>query len=163
MNTPYPLVYPRAFALFVFEQKLSPRKVRQQRGDTPAATAARTSAAGLGTYEMLMSAALKAGRYDAVLAQADAARAALRGAASSPPTSSGYDNDDGSSGRGGEGSDARAWCVACARVLRIGFFIEYGRVYVYICVYGFEFGLDVIWEVACYTLASEHGRGAEVF
>ena len=63
---------------------------------------------------MIMNAALKAGRYDAVLAQADAARAALRGAAS-PSPSSGYDNDGGSGG-GGEGVEARAsCCIACSR------------------------------------------------
>lgn len=50
-----------------------------------------------------MGAALKTRRYDDVLAQADAARAALREAAasSSPLSAFDDDDDDGSSGRTG--------------------------------------------------------------
>lgn len=57
---------------------------------------------------MIMSAALRAGRDDAVLAQADAARAALRDASYSSPSSD-FDGDS-SSGRGGEGVEARVAC-----------------------------------------------------
>ncbi|CBJ32111.1 conserved unknown protein [Ectocarpus siliculosus] len=81
-------------------EKLSPRKTREGAG-----AAARTSAAGLGTYEMILGAALAAGCFEAVLAQADAARAALRDASSSPSSSSGYDHgaSQGGQGRGGGG------------------------------------------------------------
>lgn len=113
-TSPKPLLLHIFFSLFAFEQKLSPRKARQQRRDTPAAATARTSAAGLGTYEMIMGAALKTGCYDAVLAQADAARAALRDAASSS-SSSGYENNSG--GGGGEGVEdactAVCFLLAC--------------------------------------------------
>lgn len=88
-----------------FPQKIPPRKIRHRgAGATVAAAAASgTSAAGLGTYEMIMGAALKTRRYDDVLAQADAARAALREAAasSSPLSAFDDDDDDGSSGRTG--------------------------------------------------------------
>ncbi|CAM9515495.1 unnamed protein product [Ectocarpus fasciculatus] len=76
-------------------EKLSPRKTREGAG-----AAARTSGAGLGTYEMILGAALAAGRFEAVLAQADAARAALRDASSS--SSAEYDHG-GSRGGGGGG------------------------------------------------------------
>ncbi|CAM9621379.1 unnamed protein product [Hapterophycus canaliculatus] len=75
-------------------ERLPPRKIRQQRDSRDGAPppAPRAPAAGLGTYEMILSAALAAGRPDAVLAQADAARAALREASSS--SSSAYDNGE---------------------------------------------------------------------
>lgn len=72
---------------FLVQQKLSPRKSREGAG-----APARTSAAGLGTYEMILGAALAASRFEAVLAQADAARAALRDASSSSSSSSEYDH-----------------------------------------------------------------------
>ncbi|CAM9588434.1 unnamed protein product [Ectocarpus sp. 13 AM-2016] len=77
-------------------EKLSPRRAREGAG-----AAARTSAAGLGTYEMILSAALAAGCFDAVLAQADAARAALRDASSSSSSSSEYDRGASRGGGGG--------------------------------------------------------------
>lgn len=75
----------------------SPRNVHHQRGQGGGAGATRRSAAGLGTYELIMGAALDVGSYDGVLAQADAARAALRESTAS------------SSGEGGGGDDAVIW------------------------------------------------------
>lgn len=77
-------------------QNLPPPKNRERR-----------LSAGLGTYELIMTAAASAGRDDAVLAQADAARAALRDSDSSALASEGGDGDIDTSSSGGGSSIAR--------------------------------------------------------